>query len=158
MQSDRREELIARFVESVDVLHRQVRIDRLNEWQQIDLTIPQVKTLFLLENSGALRMGSIAASLGIAVSATTTVVDRLVERGLVVRLSDPKDRRVVICDLTEQGQEAAANFWRIGRERVRAALEPMTTEQLDTLVPGLESLCRAARLAELSAAEAPPDR
>ena len=158
MQSDPREELIERFVESVDFLHRQIRIDRLNEWQQIDLTIPQVKTLFLLENTGPLRMGSIAAALGIAVSATTTVVDRLVDRGLVMRLSDPKDRRVVICELTEPGREAASDFWRIGRERVRAVLDHLTTEQLDNLVPGLEALCRATRLAQQSPAETRPDR
>ena len=157
MQSDPREELVERFVESVDYLHRQIRIDRLNEWQQIDLTIPQVKTLFLLESTGPLRMGSIAASLGIAVSATTTVVDRLVERGLVMRLSDPKDRRVVICELTEHGQDAADNFWRIGRERVRAALEHMTNDQLVSLVPSLETLCRAAQRAQESTAATQPD-
>ncbi len=157
MQSDHRETLIERFVESVDFLHRQVRIDRLNEWQQIDLTIPQVKTLFLLENTGPSRMGSIAAALGIAVSATTTVVDRLVERGLVMRLSDPKDRRVVICELTEQGREAAENFWQIGRERVRAALEHLTTDQLISLVPSLETLCQAAQLAQESLAGTQPD-
>ena len=156
MQSNPREELVERFVESVDFLHRQIRIDRLNEWQQIDLTIPQVKTLFLLESAGPSRMGSIAASLGIAVSATTTVVDRLVERGLVMRLSDPKDRRVVICELTEQGQDGADNFWRIGREAVRAALEHMTTDQLDSLVPSLETLCRAAQQAQESTASTQP--
>ena len=157
MQSILREELIERFVASVDFLHRQMRIDRLNEWQQIELTIPQVKTLFLLENAGPSRMGSIAGSLGIAVSATTTVVDRLVERGLVMRLADPKDRRVVICELTERGRQAAENFWRIGRDRVRAALEQLTTDQLINLVPGLEMLCHAERQAQDSSAEDQPD-
>ncbi len=59
--------------------------------------------------------------------------------------------------MTEQGREAADNFWRIGRERVRAALEHLTTEQLDSLVPGLEALCRATRPAQQSPAETQPD-
>lgn len=148
MENDPREELIERFVESVDFLHRQMRIDRLNEWQKIDMTIPQVKTLLLLDGAGPSRMGNIAGSLGIAVSATTTVVDRLVDRGLVKRLSDPNDRRVVICDLTEAGHEAADNFWRITSDRVRAPLANLTTDQLRSLVPAIEAFCDAERQAQ----------
>ena len=156
MQNNPREELIERFVKSVDFLHRQIRVDRLDEWQQIDMTIPQIKTLFLLESAGPSRMGRIAGSLGIAVSATTTVVDRLVERALVERLSDPKDRRVVICELTKRGREAAEDFWRIGRDRVRAALEQLTTDQLIGLVPALETLCQAERQAQEASAATQP--
>lgn len=148
MQSKQKEELITRLVESVEFLDRRIRIDRLDEWQEMDLTIPQVKTLLLLQGSGPQRMGGIAASLGIAVSAATTVVDRLVERELVARLSDPKDRRVVLCDLTEHGWKVADNFWRVGPERLQPALEHLTADQLVRLVPDLETLCDAQRLAE----------
>ena len=156
MQSKQKEELISRFVESIEFLHSRIRIDRLDEWQEMDLTIPQVKTLLLLQGTGPQRMGGIAASLGIAVSAATTVVDRLVERQLVVRLSDPKDRRVVLCELTEQGWETADNFWRVGPDRLRPALEHLTAEELVRLVPDLETLCDAQRLAEESVAAAQP--
>ncbi|MCE2532314.1 MAG: MarR family transcriptional regulator [Acidimicrobiia bacterium] len=119
MQTKSREELTQRLVESVEQLNRQLRLDRLSEWQDLDLTIPQAKTLFLLEREGPQRMGTIAGALGIAVSATTTVVDRLVARGLATRLSDAKDRRVVIWVLTEQRRQAADRFWAIGHARRR---------------------------------------
>jgi len=135
--------LTQRLVDSVEHLNRQLRLDRLSEWQDLDLTIPQAKTLFLLERQGPQRMGTIAGALGIAVSATTTVVDRLVERGLATRLSDPKDRRVVICELTEQGRQAADRFWTIGHERLRMLADHLQAEQLNGLVQAFEQLCDA---------------
>ena len=143
MQTKSREELIQRLVESVERLNRQLRLDRLSEWQDLDLTIPQAKTLFLLEREGPQRMGTIAGALGIAVSATTTVVDRLVERGLATRLSDPTDRRVVICELTEQGRQAADRFWTIGQERLQALADHLQAEQLTDLVQAFERMCDA---------------
>lgn len=143
MQTQSRQELTQRLVDSVEHLNRQLRLDRLSEWQDLDLTIPQARALFLLEQQGPQRMGAIADALGIAVSATTTVVDRLVERGLATRLSDPKDRRVVICELTEQGREAADRFWTIGHERLRTLADHLQAEQLIGLVQALERLCDA---------------
>lgn len=143
MQTRSREELTRRLVDSVEHLNRQLRLDRLSEWQDLDLTIPQAKTLFLLERQGPQRMGAIAGALGIAVSATTTVVDRLVERDLATRLSDPSDRRVVICELTEQGRLAADRFWTIGHERLRMLADHLQAEQLTDLVQAFERLCDA---------------
>ena len=143
MQTKSREELTQRLVESVERMNRTMRLERLSEWQDLDLTIPQARTLFLLEREGPQRMGAIAGSLDIAVSAATTVVDRLVTRGLATRLSDPKDRRVVICDLTEQGRQAADRFWRIGQERLRSLADHLQAEQLTGLVQAFAQMCDA---------------
>lgn len=143
MQTKSREELTQRLVESVERMNRTMRLERLSEWQDLDLTIPQARTLFLLEREGPQRMGAIAGALDIAVSAATTVVDRLVTRGLATRLSDPKDRRVVICDLTEQGRQAADRFWRIGHERLRSLADHLQAEQLTGLVQAFEQMCDA---------------
>ena len=143
MQTKSREELTRRLVDSVEHLNRRLRLDRLSEWQDLALTVPQARALFLLERQGPMRMGSIADALGIAVSATTTVVDRLVERGLAMRLADPQDRRVVICGLTEQGREAANGFWTIGHQRLRSLADHLEAEQLNGLVQAFERLCDA---------------
>ncbi|MCY4437721.1 MAG: MarR family transcriptional regulator [Chloroflexi bacterium] len=105
--------------------------------------MPQIKTLVLLERSGPLRMGNIATYLGRALSATTTVVDRLVEKELVDRAWDPSDRRVVICRLTDKGRHALKRFWRIRRERLQLMADTLELEQLEIVVQGLE-LMRAA--------------
>ena len=138
MQDDRRQELTDRFTESAEYLNRQLHTGRLDEWEGLDMTIPQIRTLVLLERMGPLRMGNIAVYLGRALSATTTVMDRLVEKGLVDRVADPSDRRVVICQLSESGEQAITRFWRIGRERIQIVADLLDEEQLETVVQGFE--------------------
>ena len=138
MQEDRRQELTDRFAESAEYLNRQLHTGRLDEWEGLDMTIPQIRTLVLLERMGPLRMGNIAIYLDRALSATTTVMDRLVEKGLVDRVADPSDRRVVICQLSESGEQAITRFWRIGRERIQIVVDLLDEEQLETVVQGFE--------------------
>ena len=138
MQDDRRQELTDRFAESAEYLNRQLHTGRLDEWEGLDMTIPQIRTLVLLERMGPLRMGNIAIYLDRALSATTTVMDRLVEKGLVDRVADPSDRRVVICQLSESGEQAIKRFWRIGRERLQIVVDLLDEEQLETVVQGFE--------------------
>ena len=138
MQDENKERLTHRFIAAVDFLSRQMHTCGLDEWQGLDMTIPQIKTLVLLERSGPLRMGNIASYLGRALSATTTVVDRLVEKEFVDRAWDPSDRRVVICSLTEKGRQAMERFWRIRRDRLEVMADFLEVEQLDIVVQGLE--------------------
>jgi DNA-binding MarR family transcriptional regulator len=55
-----------------------------------------------------LRMADISRSLHLSKSGVTRLVDRLAERGLVVRAACPSDRRVVYAGLTGEGRRAAA--------------------------------------------------
>lgn len=144
MVDNRIQELTERFVMVAEYLNRQIHLHRLDEWETLDMTIPQIKTLILLERRGPLRMGSISMYLGRALSATTTVVDRLVEKNLVDRSSDPDDRRVVLCELTETGRDVIAQFWRIGGDRIQLVVDLLEPEQLETVVEGLELIQGAA--------------
>ena len=83
-------------------------------------------------------MTDIAIYIGRALSATTTVVDRLVERGLVDRVSDPNDRRLVMCELTDTGRQVLERFWLIGRDRLQMVADLLDDEQLEKAVGGLE--------------------
>ena len=140
MEEINSQELIARFLAVAEDLNRQVQLHRLDAWEELDLTIPQLKTLILLERAGPLRMGNISMYLSRALSATTTVVDRLVEKGLVNRSTDPDDRRVVLCELTDSGHDRIVRFWRIGQGRIQDVANQMEPEQLVTVVRGLEIL------------------
>jgi DNA-binding MarR family transcriptional regulator len=64
-------------------------------WLVVDLTMAQLKALILLVQSGGLRSRDLADGLGIAPSAVTPLVDRLVDQKLVKRENDAGDRRIV---------------------------------------------------------------
>ncbi len=144
MEDTNNKELAERFIAVAEFLNRQTHLHRLDAWEELGMTIPQLRTLVLLEQLGPMRMGSISTHLGRALSATTTVVDRLVEKGYVGRSSDPDDRRVVLCELTELGRSTIDRFWRIGTDRIDRVMQVLDPEQMEAVVKGLELIQQAA--------------
>lgn len=145
MDEKHRQELADRCLEAVHFLEREVRTYDLDSWQAMEVTMSQAKTLALLENLGPLRMGSIANLLGSGLSATTALVDRLVDKDLVRRSSDPADRRVVVCELTDTGRASILRAMCSDPNQLYAALALLNDEQLDVVAAGLELLLGAAR-------------
>ena len=64
-------------------------------WRYLDLTMAQLKAVMLLCRRGRARSRELADGLGIAPSAATPLVDRLVEQKLARREDDAADRRIV---------------------------------------------------------------
>jgi DNA-binding MarR family transcriptional regulator len=73
-------------------------------WPLLDLTMGQLKAVMLLVPTGRVRSGELADSLGIAPSAATTLVDRLVQQKLATRIDDEHDRRIVWIQPTAQAE------------------------------------------------------
>ena len=145
MEDNNRQELTERLIIVAEGLNRQDHLRRLDEFEDLNLTMSQIKTLVLLERHGPLRMGSISMHVGRPLSATTTVVAGLVKKRLVDRSAHPDDRRVLLCELTEEGRETIHRFWRIGSERIQMAVDLLDSEQLETFVRVLELILRAER-------------
>ena len=68
--------------------------------------MPQVRTHDSCSATGPKRMGDISTYLGRGMPSATSMIDRLVSKGLVERMADASDRRVVACRLTALGEEA----------------------------------------------------
>lgn len=136
--------LTDRFVELVEQMNQRMHCRPPDEWSDLELTISQIRTLALLQQEPQ-RMGTVSTYLGSTLSSATSIVDRLVERGLVGRGQDPDDRRVVTCHLTELGQEAIEQFWRIGRLRIIDLSEQLNIGELETVVEAMEILNTASQ-------------
>jgi DNA-binding MarR family transcriptional regulator len=140
-----KQQLTERFVQLMELVRQEVmRSASLEEWSDLELTMPQCRALALLPQ-GPQRMGNIAAYLGSSLSSATSMIDRLVDKGLVERLSDPDDRRVVLCQLTVRGQEEIERFWRIGRLGIARLTEHLTTDELEKVVQAIELLYQATQ-------------
>jgi DNA-binding MarR family transcriptional regulator len=68
------------------------------------LSIPQYTLLGFLSVHESLNMGKLAALMGHTTPATTGLVDRLAEAGLVERFATPSDRRQVLVRITNKGR------------------------------------------------------
>jgi DNA-binding MarR family transcriptional regulator len=93
------------------------------------LSHPQAAVLRVLRTSGRpLPLSHIARSLSQEAQSTTELADRLERRGYVRRLRDPRDRRLVLLELTDPGREVI--------DQVVPALEKAGAEIFGALEPG----------------------
>lgn len=107
-----------------------------------DLTLNQLSVLFHLYYHRARTMGQIADKLGTADPTATGIIDRLVERDLVERTTDPEDRRRVLVRLTESGRDHVLTLRCAGAEAASAAFDRLTEEQRGTLFKALGPVYR----------------
>lgn len=156
MQETERQRLIDRFVDLVQQINQEMHCRPVAEWEGLDLTIPQIKILGLL-HQGPQRMGSVSAYLGSTFPSSTSIIDRLVEKKLVERTLDPDDRRVVICQLTPEGQQSVEKFWSISRLHIVELAGCLSAEELETVVRGMELLHRASADSAKKLTASPPD-
>ena len=69
------------------------------------MTPSKLRALDLLARQGGLRVGELAAQVGIDDATATRLVDRLEDAGLVERRREPDDRRATTVALTRAGEE-----------------------------------------------------
>jgi len=100
------------------------------EWFTSDITVAQLRIMLLLHMKGSARMGSIASELGITLPTATGIVDNLFKKDLVVRETDPQDRRLVICRLSTAGQLFISMIWILGQSQMANLLEGLSPEDL----------------------------
>lgn len=137
-------QLIEHVLELEEKVYRALRPIMPKEWLCVDLTMPQLKIMLLLFTDGPARMGVLASTLGVSVATTTGITDRLVQQDLIVRSSDPEDRRAVVCSLSEKGKEVVRRLWELGQSRARSLLEKMTSSKLRLLCEAMETILEAA--------------
>ena len=142
MQS--REDLIEKLVEHLSCVQSHMRARPSSEWPGLDLTMRQTKTLFFLSD-GPRRMSDVAGRLGVEMPSATSMIDRLVAKGLVARGRDPADRRAVVCSLTQTGTDAIEEFWALRAARTESLAETLSTEELEVVVPAVKIMADAVR-------------
>jgi DNA-binding MarR family transcriptional regulator len=96
----------------------------------MDLTMTQLRMVMLLYQKKRMRVSELAAILGVTSATVSGIVDRLVERGAVVREADPEDRRAVICCLSQHGLEMMDGFQNTQRQRLDSLLVELSVKHL----------------------------
>src|SRR5499425_86557 len=130
-------------------------------WQKasdLDLTYAQSQVLFRLAEHPGSHMGDIAKAFGVTLPAVTHIVDRLEEKGLVVRGDHPADRRVYVLDLTRSGKALVEELEAIRLRGMERVLAKMSAADRQRVLTGLEALVDAAESASRDDRSAPRGR
>jgi DNA-binding MarR family transcriptional regulator len=143
-----KEELIAQITEAQRRMNRVIRERTLDSWVKLNLTIPQLKSLFYISRHGRVNLSGLASGIRVTPANVTGIVDRLVEQGLLTRTPDPDDRRVSWLSVTDRGK-TLINDLREGRvQEMRRILDKLTEEELSRVARSFELVARAAEVSE----------
>lgn len=139
------------------------RIDELMSYQRRafcaqgphrELSLPQLFLLITLHERQTLTVSALADRLGVTAPSASALIDRMEERGWVVRERDAADRRVVHVSITDAGDNLLDEMMGMKRDRVRQILSLMDAEELGHVVGAVDGLHRV--LGELQQAESLP--
>lgn len=102
--------------------------------QSANLSRAETTLLAFLAERGPVTMTEISTLLGLALSSTTGLIDRLVERRLVERSRPESDRRTVRVVLTTRGKRALERYTADRVRLARGMLERLEPAERETLL------------------------
>jgi DNA-binding MarR family transcriptional regulator len=121
-----------------------------------------MKTLSYLYYNGRSTIGEVADGLGLAMPTASELVDKLAERDLVNRETNPQNRRQVLVSLTESALAFSHQVYELRRAQIREAFTGLDPGEQEVVVRGLRALCEAigplpvGSCSYLGAAASPP--
>ncbi len=139
--SQAREELECEALAQYRAMMHRFKATAIGGWMEIDLTLPQLRTLLILAEEGPLVIGQIAQRLGVGLSTGGHLVDRLVQAGLAERAEDTGDRRRTLARLTPGGEELHARL--LNRvQHMQTLIQKLDADDLAALLQGLRAMNR----------------
>jgi DNA-binding MarR family transcriptional regulator len=94
------------------------------------VSMAQVHIMYTVQRHGEMTMSQLADVLNVSDSNATGLVDRLAERGLVVRDRVPEDRRVVVVKATDAGERLLREVDALSDDILRSVLDRLDAGQL----------------------------
>lgn len=108
------------------------------------VTVPQFRTLVVLDSSGEMHLNRLAEQLGVNSSSAVRMIDRLLAAGLVTRRANPENRRQVILGLSDAGRAAVRTVTAARRAAIAGVVERMHPSDRSGLVAALRAFADAA--------------
>jgi DNA-binding MarR family transcriptional regulator len=109
-------------------------------FHDLEITLGQLHCLRQVGELGQPTMGDLADRLRLSPSTVTGLVDELVLRGLVERLEDAEDRRIVRVALTGTGRRHRDQHKRVQQQRLGRVFAALSDEDLRRIESALEHL------------------
>ncbi|MDQ0376891.1 MarR family winged helix-turn-helix transcriptional regulator [Amycolatopsis thermophila] len=135
-------ELAENLVTTIAALRRVVRRRVREKLPGTPLRPAQIELLRVVEKDPGTGVAAAARSLHLAGNSVSTLVNQLVDAGLLERKVDPDDRRAARLDLTGAARERLANWRRTRTEFVAAAVATLPARDRDAIEAALPALGR----------------
>ena len=107
------------------------------------LSIKEFHTLEVIHSAMATKSntaGNIAGRLGITLGTCTTNIDRLISKGLVNKVKNDNDRRVVYIELTEKGKQIHQKHVGLHKKLITKAISKLSMSEKVSLMNAISKL------------------
>jgi DNA-binding MarR family transcriptional regulator len=108
------------------------------------VTLPQFRTLVVLEAEGATNLNRLAQVLDVNASSAVRMIDRLLASGLVTRQENPENRRQVVLGVTPAGADIVRRVTARRRREIARIVNAVPEGVRDELVAALNAFSEAA--------------
>jgi DNA-binding MarR family transcriptional regulator len=105
-------------------------------------SLVHLQVLFTLDSEGPLPMSRLADAMDVSQASATGIVDRMEQRGLVERLRDDADRRVVRVALAAGGRQTLGVMASERRDHLAQIIDQLTDHELEGFLAGLRGMRR----------------
>jgi DNA-binding MarR family transcriptional regulator len=136
-------QLVERAIVAYAQVVRVIDPVRFQLWAERGLTMPQARVMFTLIEHGERTAGELAEEVSVSPPTITGITDRLVKQGLVERREDPRDRRIVVLCLTDEGRKLTLEIAEKSRSYLGKVFETLSEARLAQVCSALEDLASA---------------
>lgn len=127
------------LLETIPLVMRMLRSEMRSHGVR-ELSVAQFRALIFLRRNDGASLGEVASHLGVTQPTASAIVNRLVRQGLMTRAPHPEELRKVALGLTDEGRKLVVEAREGAKERMAAALDPCSGEELLCMRQGLALL------------------
>jgi DNA-binding MarR family transcriptional regulator len=126
---------IQELVSTVSCIYREITAGNCYPFDTCSLSKPQADILFVIsEHKEGISVKELAKIINVTSGAITQFINSLVEKNLVERREDTKDRRILQLHLTSQAQEKFRDFKKQYFHAVNPAFDALSDKEIETLI------------------------
>jgi len=107
------------------------------------VTLAQCVVLMEIDENGRLTMGQLASQLRLDGSTLSRTIDGLVGKGLVERLGDDRDRRIIYIQLTPEGKSTCRTIHQENDGHIRRIFAKIPSAKRAAIIRNFEILVEA---------------
>jgi DNA-binding MarR family transcriptional regulator len=137
-------ELIDDALAGYRMVHRALLTSKTSRWRDLDISMQQLRALYLLRDEEEIPVGRLAELFGVGLPAASLLADRLVRSGFVERRGDPADRRRVLLSLSREGERLVTDLREGSYSELRRWMALLSSDDLAALSRGWRALAEAA--------------
>lgn len=108
--------------------------------EEIDLSPAHFHILLTLTDKGDMAASELGKTLNICKSNVTPLVQKLIDKGLVQRITNENDRRYIYISITESGEKFLARHKELVIEHLQKKICSLKEEELEVLAESLQKL------------------